>query len=194
MTDARDALGQAVFSRRRVLGLGAVSGLAVGLSTVAGCSIGSDAGAQSGAQSGARSGARSGTRTAQSVEVTPDVKTATAALAAIRVARASAQATAQRFPALRPSLSGLIAMHAVHERSLVDAVPDQVKGAAAPTPDVVPPGRAAAMTRLRLTEQRLHATLAGLAVAAQSGDFARLLASMSAAVSTHLATLPSGPR
>ena len=187
MTDAPDTPRQAVFSRRHVLGLGAVTSAVAGLSAVAGCSVGSDSGAHS----------DTGRRSAAQVEVTPDVKTATAALAATRVTREAVRATAQRFPALRPALAGLTAMHAAHERSLVDAVPAQVRGSAAPAPYVVPPGRAAAVARLRLAEQRLHGTLAGLAVAAESGDFARLLASMSAAVSTHLAALaaavPTGP-
>ena len=194
MTDAPHTARQAVFSRRRVLGLAAVTGVAAGLSVVAGCTVGTDSGNQSGGQSGDPSAA--GHRSAQQVEVTPDVKTATTALAAIRVTGEAVRATAQRFPALRPALSGITGMHAAHERSLVDAVPAQVRSSPAPAAYAVPPGRAAALARLRVAEQRLHASLAGLAVAADSGDFARLLASMSAAVSTHLvalAAIPAGP-
>ncbi len=188
MSEVPDVPRPAAFSRRRVLGLGAGAGVLVGLSTVAGCSAGSDSGADG----------DTGKRAAQPVEVTPDVKTATAALAAIQVARQAVAATAQRFPALRPALSGLTGMHVAHERSLANAVPPSVQSGATRTPYAVPPGRTAALARLTAAEQKLHGVLGGLAVAAESGDFARLLASMSAAVSTHLAALaaaaPTGAR
>jgi hypothetical protein len=155
-------------SRRCVIGVGLV-----GLGTVAGCSHDSSPTPPG--------------RT-QPTTVTPDVRTATAALAAVRAVLVALDETARRYPATRPALSGLRAMHTAHERSLVGAVP---RGATATrtTSRPVPGNRAAALTQLRASETRLHATLQALAVRAQSGDFARLLASMSAAVSTHLAVL-----
>jgi hypothetical protein len=51
-------------------------------------------------------------------------------------------------------------------------------------------GRARALAEVRARETRLHRQLVEAAVAADSGRLARLLASMSAAVSQRLATLP----
>ena len=51
----------------------------------------------------------------------------------------------------------------------------------------MPRKRAAALRALQAREQRLHTSLDGLALRAQSGDFARLLASMGAAIGQRLA-------
>jgi hypothetical protein len=155
-------------SRRGVIGLGLV-----GLGTAAGCSNGSSP---------------SHPQQARPAAVTPDVRTATAALAAVRTVLLAIDETGKRFPATRVPLAGLRAMHAAHERSLVGAVP-RAAATTRTTPKAVPGNRAAALAQLRASETRLHATLQALAVRAQSGDFARLLASMSAAVSTHLTLL-----
>ena len=82
-------------------------------------------------------------------------------------------------------------MHRAHEASLVDAVPDRARPAAAPAPYVVPRKRAVAMRKLETREQRLHDTLAGLSLRAESGDFARLLASMGAGINQRLTVWPS---
>ena len=95
------------------------------------------------------------------------------------------RATAQRFPAIRPALADLDAMHAAHERSLVDAVPAQARSASASAAYAVPARRDAALLRLQTVEVGLHDTLQALALKAQSGEFARLLASMGAAVTVH---------
>jgi hypothetical protein len=155
-------------SRRGVIGLGLV-----GLGAVAGCSNGSSP---------------THVEQARPTAVTPDVRTATVALAAVREALLAIDETGKRFPATRAPLSGLRAMHTAHERSLAGAVP-RAEATTRTAPQRVPGSRAAALAQLRASETRLHGTLQTLAVRAQSGDFARLLASMSAAVSTHLATL-----
>jgi hypothetical protein len=77
-------------------------------------------------------------------------------------------------------------MHRAHEKSLADAVPARARPSATPAAYAVPRKGDVALTRLAAREQRLHDILDALALRAQSGDFARLLASMGAAVSQQL--------
>ena len=119
--------------------------------------------------------------------VTPDVAVATAALEAIRATRTAVQATQARYPATRSQLMDLRQMHGAHEATLVNAVPDQARTSASPAPYAVPRKREAALRALKVKEKRLHDALGVLALRAQSGDFARLLASMGAAVDQRLA-------
>jgi hypothetical protein len=121
----------------------------------------------------------------------PDVTVAIRALAEIRAVRAAVSRTASRYPPVRPDLAPLVRMHRAHEASLVDAVPDRARPAAGPAPYVVPRKRAVAMRKLATREQRLHDTLAGLSLKAESGDFARLLASMGAGINQRLTVWPS---
>ncbi|GAA4690053.1 hypothetical protein [Nocardioides conyzicola] len=76
--------------------------------------------------------------------------------------------------ALAGRVPGLVAMHTAHLDAL-DAEPPV-------------PGRAA-LPRLRRSEQQLQRFLVGAAMTAESGQLARLLASMSAAVSQQLVVL-----
>jgi hypothetical protein len=117
----------------------------------------------------------------------PDVAVATQALTEIGAVRLAASRTLSRFPAARPQLAPLVKMHRAHEKSLADAVPDRAGTSASPPPYVVPGKRQAALTKLATREQGLHDSLGDLALRAQSGDFARLLASMGAATSQRLA-------
>ena len=79
-------------------------------------------------------------------------------------------------------------MHRAHEASLADAVPDRASPVEPrPTPYAVPASASGPCRALAAGEQQLHATLDGLALRAQSGDFARLLASMGAGVGQRLA-------
>lgn len=119
--------------------------------------------------------------------LTPDVAVATSALAEIRVVRTAVDRTLARFPESRARLLPLGQMHRAHEKSLVEAVPSRAEPSATPAPYVVPRRREVALTSLATRERRLHDTLGTLALGAQSGDFARLLASMGAAVSQQLA-------
>jgi hypothetical protein len=121
----------------------------------------------------------------------PDVKVAVRALAEIRAARAAVSRTMSRYPPVRPDLAALVQMHRAHEASLVDAVPAQARPETDPAPYVVPRRRAVALRKLESREQRLHDTLAGLSLRAESGDFARLLASMGAGISQRLTVWPS---
>jgi hypothetical protein len=128
----------------------------------------------------------------RSTGLAPDVAVATTALAEIKILSSAVATTARRFPATRTQLNGLVQLHRVHEASLANAVPkgaDTAGSSTAPAPYVVPRQREAALRSLRAREQRLHATLDGLALRAQSGEFARLLASMGAGIGQRLAVL-----
>jgi hypothetical protein len=128
----------------------------------------------------------------RSTELAPDVAVATTALAEIKILSSAVATTAKRFPATRPQLNGLTRLHRAHEASLADAVPkgaDTSGSSTAPAPYVVPRQRDAALRSLRAREQQLHDTLDGLALRAQSGEFARLLASMGAGIGQRLAVL-----
>lgn len=124
-------------------------------------------------------------------QLAPDVAVATSALAEIRAVRTAVDNTLSRFPESRARLAPLGKLHEAHEQSLAKAVPARARPSAAPAPYVVPRKRDVALRNLATREQRLHDTLDGLALRAQSGDFARLLASMGAAIAQQLAVWQS---
>lgn len=160
-------------SRRSVM-LGLTGAAALG---VTGCSTNSSAGS-------------TGTP-ATSTRTTPDVAVATSALTAIRDVREAVSATVRKFPDSRPLLTGLVALHRAHEASLVDAVPNRATASAQPATYAVPRHHDRAIARLAVREQHLHDTLDVLALKAQSGQFARLLGSMGAALHQRLPELGS---
>lgn len=136
--------------------------------------------------------AKPGTRAPDSpAGLTPDVAVATTALAEIRAVREAVTATLRRFPTTRSTIGSLVALHQKHEATLVDAVPARASTSAAPAPYAVPRNRDRAVKALEVHEQKLHDTLDGLALRAQSGQFARLLASMGAALHQRLAEWPA---
>jgi hypothetical protein len=164
--------GDGWVSRRTVLA-GALGG--VGILAVAGCS----------------DDTATGTKKPDSpAGLAPDVAVATTALSEIRAVRAAVTSTLRRFPATRSVVGSLVALHQTHEATLVDAVPARASTSAAPAAYAVPRNRDRALAKLALREQALHDTLDGLAMRAQSGQFARLLASMGAAVHQRLAEWP----
>ena len=112
------------------------------------------------------------------------VASVVAAVSAAADVVAAASAVA---PALAARLDGLARDHAAHLDLLVGAVPD----AEVPAPGAasVPARPAPALAAVRRTEQRLLRTLRRSCVTAASGDLARVLASVAASVSQHLATL-----
>ena len=150
-----------------VAGLGTVAGAAL-----TACSSNDDPGAKP---------------SAAPAQLAPDVAVATRALEEIRAVREAARRTLSRFPASRSVLTSLVALHRTHEATLVDAVPDRARASAAPAPYRVPRKREKALAALAAREQRLHDLLDRLAVQAESGQFARLLASMGAAIHQRLA-------
>jgi hypothetical protein len=117
-----------------------------------------------------------------------DAQAVDAAAEAIRQALDQVQQAATDHVGLATALTGLVAMHTAH-LELLDVDDDGARASTAPAP-----GAAQALARVRATERELQATLAGLAQQADSGTFARALASMSASVAQHLAVLPAVPR
>ena len=105
---------------------------------------------------------------------------------------------------LRVALGSLHRLHRAHLRVLDgvtdadeaaddgadDSADDGADAQGAPSPRAT----AAALAMLRGAETAHHRTLTRSAVQAASGPFARLLASMAAGVSAHLAVLPTAPR
>ncbi len=124
-------------------------------------------------------------------ELAPDVAIATRALAEITALRAAVSGTLARYPDSRGQLRPLVRMHRAHQRTLVNAVPERARPTAEPAPYVVPRKQEAALRKLATREERLHDSLGRLALRAQSGDFARLLASMGSATSQRLSVWPS---
>ncbi len=119
----------------------------------------------------------------------PDVGVAVEAVARIRATEATLTATTQRHAALAAPLAGLAAMHTAHLDALIDAVPDRVDTTTTQAPSTVPETPAAARRAVVVAERRMREELTELALRAQSGLFARLLASMVAATGQQLAVL-----
>jgi hypothetical protein len=118
----------------------------------------------------------------------PDADTALAEETAYDMASALVLVDRARdaFPRLRGRLQPLARMHRAHLGVLE---PPDDRSIPAPDAGESP---AEALERVRAAEQALQRTLASAAVEAQSGALARLLASMSASVSQHLAVLATG--
>ena len=98
----------------------------------------------------------------------------------------------QSFPELTTGLTSLSQAHAAHIATLVGALRDTERPTA--TPPAVPARATPALAAVRRSEQRLLRTLRESCLAASSGDLARVLASMSASISQHCATLTETPR
>jgi hypothetical protein len=161
------------FSRRAALGLGA-GGVAVVLS---GCALNNPL-------------SNDKTPAAEAVrDMTPDVAVAVEAATLVRSAEAAVTSTGDAHPALAARLAGLLATHRAHLDAVVDAVPDGVDTSASGGAYVVPARPARALEQLTATERSVHDGLVGLAMRAESGAFARLLGSMTAAVSQQLGAL-----
>lgn len=160
-----------------------------GTSLVAGCTFGDDR---------PRRGRRGRRRAAQEVDQDPDIAVAALALAHEESVLDALVATDSRHPRLAGRLAAAIEAHRAHIALLAEAVPE---GKAPPEPGAlsspepadepfqVPAKPRAALTRLAVLEQELSVADKRHAFTAQSGSFARLLASMAASASQHAATL-----
>ena len=138
----------------------------------------------------------------------PDVALAAAVLTDEQDMLDRVLATLRRHPRLEPLLAGARAAHQAHVDLLTDAVPDRVRSSSAPSPSdgtspsvspsVAPstgapprvPARVpAALSALAGQEDRLALLGRRSAFTAESGAFARVLASMAAAASQQSVTL-----
>ncbi len=138
-----------------------------------------------------RTGSASGSPEPQGVpSLRPDVALATLALAEISAVRHAVTRTQRRFPRRTGELGAVVSMHRTHESALADAVPEGAEPATQPPAYAVPADAALALQRLRVREEQLLARLDSLAVDAESGSFAGLLASMGAGVAQRVATWP----
>jgi hypothetical protein len=121
----------------------------------------------------------------------PDVKIAATVLERERVLLERVAATAHKHPRLAPTLATARASHRAHVALLTKAVPNNTP-VRSPAPGALPrvPGRAAAaLSALAVAERRLSDVGARSSLAARSGPFARVLASMAAAASQQSAQL-----
>lgn len=118
-------------------------------------------------------------------ELDPDIGLAVEAVTKIEVALRLVQATARRHPRMAAEVQGLVALHQAHRAALVEAVPDDVDLEAGVQPTQVAARPAVARQRVAAAEGTLRNQLRGFALRARSGDFARLLASMTAAIAQH---------
>ena len=131
--------------------------------------------------------------TVRSTEITHDVALAVELVAGVQRSVALTTDVVRRFPLLRPSLRPLLETQRAHLALLAEAVPDEVMPS--PSARAVPAttDRAAARARvMRSTKTRRDAFNAA-AVEAESGQFARVLASMGAGLAQHLAVLEGAP-
>jgi hypothetical protein len=119
---------------------------------------------------------------AQEPEQTPDEALVDEVLAELGSAIAVLQA-ARRFKQLRPTVAPVLRAHRAHAEALEGELGGE---ASASTPSDL----AAATEATRSSETQLQASLVDAAGRAESGALAKLLASMSASTSQHLATLP----
>lgn len=137
-----------------------------------------------------------------SARLDPDVVVASLALASEQRVLDALKAAAERHRRLSTTLAPLVATHQAHIDLLADAVPDDAPSptatalqspSPAPSPGQpsVPATSRAALAALTVAEEQLGATMRRHAFVAESGQFARLLAAMSAAAAQHTAVLRS---
>ncbi len=139
---------------------------------------------------------------ARSADADPDVALAASALAVEQRMLDLVTATQKRHPALATVLSGALAAHRAHVALLSDAVPDRPSASASPSvspsvaphPQRVPARPAAALSALSRAEDRVGLAGRRHAFAAQSGAFARVLASIAAAAAQQSVVLAGAAR
>lgn len=121
-------------------------------------------------------------RPSASPGVDHDLDLAAQALGLVETTLHLVERTGRRHHDLRSGYADLRAMHRAHQQALVDAVPADQRVRRAPRPVRVPRDAGRARRAVTAAETSLRTGLTALAQRAASGDLARLLASMSAAV------------
>lgn len=167
--------------RTAVGGAAALSALAV-----SGCTQGGDG---TGTRSGSATAGSSGTPRAP---VSPDVALAATVLRAEQAMLDRVAATARRHPGLAGTVAGARSTHRAHVRLLLEAVPDDSPSrppVLTGRPVQIPGRPGPALGALARAESRLEVTGRRSAVRAESGAFARVLASMAAASAQQAARL-----
>lgn len=163
-------------SRRTTVGA-ALAGTLAGAALVTGCSLDRPASAPAAGSS-------------PEPEPDADVVLLGSVLAALDATTALVSATLDRHPRTGPALRPLLDVHAAHRAVLDEAAEVEQDDATAP---VVPDRPGPALDRVRRAETRLAGTLREATATAQSGDFARALASMTASLTQHLTVLGTLP-
>lgn len=141
-------------------------------------------------------------------QVDPDVAVAAEALADQRAMVELIEATQRRHRGLRELLAPALATHQAHVAMLKDAVQDDVPVSPSGSPSAsaspsasgspqpgprVPGDQARALARVVRAEQELRTSTKRLAFKAESGAFARVLGSMTAAAAQQAVLLASSP-
>jgi hypothetical protein len=116
-----------------------------------------------------------------------DSELVAAVVAALVDAGAVLAAATAAVPALDPRLEPLLAAHTAHRDLLAGAVADTELPTAAPA--TVPPQPLPALRAVRRSEQQLLRIVRDSCLGAASGDLARVLASVAASTSQHVAAL-----
>lgn len=121
----------------------------------------------------------------------PDVKIAATVLERERLLLERVAATGRKHPHLAPTLAAARTTHRAHLALLTQAVPNDtpVRSPAPGTVPHVPGGAAQALSALAAAERRLSDLGARRSLAARSGPFAGVLASMAAAAAQQSAQL-----
>lgn len=159
-------------SRRSAVGL-ALTGTLAGSGLVAGCTLDPPSD-------------EPGPAAAADPEPDADVLLLGTVLEALDRTAALARATLDRHPDLAADLQPLVDVHASHRAVLDGAAEVEQDATASPAVPGRPP---VALARVRRAETGLVRTLREATGAAQSGDFARALASMAASLTQHLTVL-----
>jgi hypothetical protein len=163
--------------RRRAALTGALGGIAATV-LAAGCDTGADLG-----ESDATTSPSTSPSVAQEPEQTPDEALVDDVLEQLGAA-VGVLAAARRFIRLRPNVAPLLRAHRAH----AEVLEGELDGVA-PAPR--PASLAAATEAIRVSETQLQSSLVDAAGRAESGALAKLLASMSASTTQHLALLPA---
>jgi hypothetical protein len=174
----RPLAGPCLGRRSAILGLAATF-------LVAGCDHGDDLGESTSNQSPSAptsAPTSAATATSSAPAQTPDEALVDEVNSRLSTALAVA-INAWKAPELRQAMAPLVKAHRQQLRVLEGELPAE----APPGPK---PGAAAALRSVRHGEQELHAVLVDAAGRAESGALAKLLASISASVTQHLAVLP----